>query len=140
MKLKEIKDLLNTLTDDQLEQTAHLMGVDEPGFDIAVEILTEPYLQTDEGLSPPWPDMTEEERKECPEAYPAGTVFFYKAMYVSQDPAFEVKQDGEGFRVFNIASGTSITKICPREIADEICRDFNSMQNGDFSPLDKYGE
>lgn len=135
MKLKEIKDLLDTLSESQLEQNAFLMGVDEPGFPIRVEVMQEPYLQTDYGLSPPWPEMTEEEIAECPEVYPSGSVFFYKAEHVDVKRYFEVRQEALGFRVYDIDKNVPISHVCPEEIAKEICSDFNKMANQDYSPL-----
>lgn len=139
-KLKDIKAVLDGLTEEQLEQSAFLMGVDEPGFNIIIEVMSEPFLQTDEGLSPPWPEMTEEEKEEFPEIYPAGSVFFFKGYEVNPIVAFEVKEVDGGFIVYDMDSGKPITDVCPKDVANEICSDFNAMKNGRFDVLDKYEE
>lgn len=49
---------------------------------------------------------------------------------------FEVKQDGEIYKVYDTTTGKSITKDIPsKEIADEIAEDFNAMSNKDFRPI-----
>jgi len=49
---------------------------------------------------------------------------------------YEVKKDGKSLKVFDTKDNTWITKPLPSmEIANEICDDFNKMDNKDYSPI-----
>lgn len=49
---------------------------------------------------------------------------------------YEVKHEGKQIRVFDTIDKKYITKDCPSmKVAQEICDDFNAMENKDFRPL-----
>jgi hypothetical protein len=48
---------------------------------------------------------------------------------------YEVKQVGSRFKVWSNKANDWITHACTKDIADEICEDFNKMANKDFSPI-----
>lgn len=53
MKWREVRDLLNTLTEEQLNQDAAVAGVDKEGGIISqAEVLTEDWVSDEEGCYP----------------------------------------------------------------------------------------
>lgn len=49
---------------------------------------------------------------------------------------YEVKQENGIYKVYDTKDSVWITKeITSKQIADEICEDFNKMDNKDFSPI-----
>lgn len=49
---------------------------------------------------------------------------------------YEVKKVGESWKVWNNINKVFITNDVPfEEIANEICEDFNAMDNKDYRPL-----
>lgn len=52
------------------------------------------------------------------------------------DKRYEVKEVDKSFKVWDNKGKVWITKEVPtKEIADEICNDFNAMDNKDFRPI-----
>lgn len=81
--LKELKDFLNSLSDDQLNGAITVMGnIDEGLMPVTVtgfDTLAEDYFVTDEGICPVSTHDPEvnEPLEEC-EIIDKGTVFFYQ--------------------------------------------------------------
>lgn len=49
---------------------------------------------------------------------------------------YEVKEENGNYKVWDTKKSLWITKEIPsKQIADEICEDFNKMDNKDFSPI-----
>lgn len=49
---------------------------------------------------------------------------------------YEVKKENESYKVWDTKDNVWITKEIPsKQIADEICQDFNKMDNKDFTPI-----
>jgi hypothetical protein len=48
---------------------------------------------------------------------------------------YEVKKEGNHFKVWDTKNQSWMTKNCPEGIAKEICDDFNRMEGGDYSPI-----
>ena len=81
MTYRELRDFLNTLTDEQLDQTAQVIGVDTPGGAITqAEVLDEDWVMDGEGACPRsvWDEsLTDEEKagSDPPELiWPKGSV------------------------------------------------------------------
>jgi hypothetical protein len=80
MKIRELRDFLNTLTDEQLDQDAVVAGVEKEGGTVCqAEVLAEDWVSDEEGCYPrsAWDEMKEpgEPEIEVTVAMPKGHVY-----------------------------------------------------------------
>lgn len=87
MKLKDIKAFLETLTTEQLEQDANIIGDEDMGFSggpISISPFDEDHWYSEDGASPKsslseqdWEEYLEYYREEARVVFHAGSVFFH---------------------------------------------------------------
>ena len=87
MKLKDVKEFLETLTEEQLNQEAAIMGDDDRSFSggaISISPFDEDHWYSEDGAFPKsslsqkdWEEYLEDYKEDARVVFKAGTVFFH---------------------------------------------------------------